>query len=177
MNPNATLLHALILTLGVGAASSAHANERNSPRFERTRWPSRGERVELHRPADRNRDGFVARRELLAKRRREALADARRIDLNRDGWLSPFELRRAGRFNAGYSPRDLDRDGRVSRPEARAVARGRRTGISVTRFIEAELAEAQRDFDRLDRNDDGRIGPRERRIARVDPARPPIGRR
>lgn len=110
MKANQILLRTLSLSLPIalglgGATSSAYAYDQPASRIERAppidRRPSRSDHPVVGRPVDRNRDGFVAKRDLLASRRLEALADARRIDFNRDGWLSPVELRRAGRFNVG----------------------------------------------------------------------------
>jgi hypothetical protein len=86
--------------------------------------------------ADANRDGAITLREAT----RSARSTFAALDRNRDGVLSPFELR-----SASYDVRseDNNRDGRVTYNEHDTAARAR--------------------FDRLDRNHDGVISNNELR--------------
>lgn len=113
-------------------------------------------------PADLDGDGVVTRFEMRAYHLEEARILTRRIDVNRDGWLSPTELRRArvGRRN------DIDLDGRVTGPERRAARQGRWVGISAARFRWVQLKEARMWFDELDTNEDGVVTRRELRRGR-----------
>lgn len=188
MSLKTKILTPVALSLGLGALSAtAYAapefeadrwRERRKPKAERfvdrediyddrfdQRWHSR---MPVAGPIDFNRDGFVTRDELWAHHRREARETVRRIDLDRDGWLSPFELRRDGRDGFGVRVKDLDRDGRVTLPEARAARRGFREGIPARRLFFVELQEARMAFARLDRNRDGVLGPWEVRALYAD---------
>lgn len=112
-------------------------------------------------PMDLDRDGWVTRPEMRRAKADMVRFDLRRIDVDRDGWLSPRELRRAPANYRAYLTRDNDRDGRSSRFERRTARRARRNGVAVSVVQRRERQEAMNDFRRLDRNRDGRLNRNE----------------
>ncbi|HEX8381382.1 MAG TPA: EF-hand domain-containing protein, partial [Allosphingosinicella sp.] len=141
--------------------------------------------------ADVNRDGFVTREEVQARRadRREIRSERReqrfdRLDSNNDGMISraEFEAPRANR-GGDRSERRADRAERREQRFANRGGRGSRGGMmarfggrafammDMDRDGRVALAEAQRAalqrFDRIDSNRDGTISSGERQAVRA----------
>lgn len=159
-----TLMFALPLAaIAFGAAATAEAG----PGWRRA--------ARSVHPADANFDGVVTRGEMQRFHRLEARAATRRLDRNRDGWISAREFQRAR--VPGYRRSDFDLDGRVTGLERDLGRQARRHGISVRELRHKEAREARQAFRRLDHNRDGRIGRREARIGRDTLAYNPPARR
>ncbi|MGZ8285221.1 MAG: EF-hand domain-containing protein [Allosphingosinicella sp.] len=134
--------------------------------------------------ADSNRDGFVTRDEVQARRadRREARGERReqrfeRLDSNNDGAISRAE------FDSPRAERGVERGERRAMRGERRAHRGDRGGMTagfgarglammdLNRDGRVALAEAQQAalqrFDRVDSNRDGTISQDERQAARA----------
>ena len=119
-----------------------------------TAWTAAGERL---RRADADHDGFLSRAE--AQRASPRLAqqfDA--IDSDRDGRLSPQEIRNFGRGKGGARTRAQGAD-QAGSPLASRFAAADRDGDGLLSRSEAEsaLPRVARKFDRMDANGDGGI--------------------
>jgi hypothetical protein len=133
----AALIVSLAATLAAGAAL---AHDGKGP----------GRMAERLKAADTNGDGLVSKAEAAALPRLAAHFDA--IDANKDGQLSPDELRAAhaarGKGDKGgmFARTDADNDGRVSQQEfvAKATERFQRVDANGGGFISQEEAAAAR---------------------------------
>ena len=107
-----------------------------------------GRMLERLKAADTNADGLISRAEAAALPRLAAHFDA--IDANRDGQVSPDELRAAHAAHRGkggmFQRADANNDGRVSQQEfiARATERFQRLDANGDGFITQEEAAAAR---------------------------------